>query len=44
MLTPREIQQIIFEEVAGGARNTKIRLCTILEKIKINVLELYKGP
>ena len=28
---PRVIQQIVFQEVARGANNTKIRLCTILE-------------
>ena len=29
---PRAIQQIVFQGVAGGANNTKIRLYTILEK------------
>ena len=28
---PRVIQQIVFQGVAGGANNTKIRLYTILE-------------
>ena len=40
---PREIQQIVFQEVVGGADGTKIRLYTILEKWKETVLELYKG-
>ena len=31
---PRGIQQIVFQRVAGGAENTKIRLYTILEKLK----------
>ena len=40
---PRAIQQIVFQGVAGGAGNTKIRLYTILEKSKETVLEFYKG-
>ena len=31
---PRAIQQIVFQEFAGGADNTKVRLYTILEKSK----------
>ena len=37
---PRAIQQIVFQGVAGGDANTKIRLYTILEKSK---LEFSKG-
>ena len=33
---PRGIQQIEFQRVAAGADNTKIRLYTILEKLKKN--------
>ena len=40
---PRVIQQIVFQGVAGGEENTKIRLYTILEQSKEIVLELYKG-
>ena len=40
---PRAVQQIVFQGVAGGADNTKIRLYTILEKSKETVLEFYKG-
>ena len=40
---PRATQQIVFQGVAGGANNTKIRLYTILEKSKETVLEFYKG-
>ena len=36
---PRAIQQIVFQGVAGGANNTKRRLCTILEKSK----ETFRG-
>ena len=35
---PRAIQQTVFQGVAGGADNTKIRLYTILEKSKETVL------
>ena len=35
---PREIQQKIFQEVAGGDNNTKIRLSITLEKSKETVL------
>ena len=34
---PRAIQQIVFQGVAGGAHNTKIRLQTILENSKDTV-------
>ena len=37
------IQQIVFQRVALGADNTKIRLYTILQKSKETVLEFYKG-
>ena len=37
---PRAIQQIVFQEVVGGATNTKIRLYTILEKSKETMLEV----
>ena len=40
---PRAIQQIVFQGVAGGVHNTKIRLCTILEKSKETVFEFHKG-
>ena len=40
---PRAIQQIVFQGVAGGAHNTKIRLHTILENSKDTVWEFYKG-
>ena len=39
---PRAIQQIVFQGIAAGADNTKIRLYTILEKSKERVLEFYK--
>ena len=38
----RAIQQIVFQGVAGGADNTKLRLYTILEKSKETVLKFYK--
>ena len=31
---PRPIQQIVFQEIAGGADNTKIRLYTLFLKIQ----------
>ena len=37
------IQQIVFQGVVGGENNTKIRLCTILEKSKETILEFCKG-
>ena len=40
---PRPIQQIVFEGVAGGDDDTKIRLYAILEKSKETVLEVYSG-
>ena len=40
---PRAIQQIVFQGVAGGAGNSKIRPYTILEKSTETVLEFYKG-
>ena len=40
---PRAIQQIVFQRVAGGDDNIKIRLYTILEQSKETVLEFYKG-
>ena len=40
---PRSIQQIVFEGVAGGDDDTKIRLYAILEKSKETVLEVYSG-
>ena len=40
---PRPIQQIVFEVVAGGDDDTKIRLYAILEKSKETVLEVYSG-
>ena len=38
----RAIKQIVFQGVAGGADNTKLRLYTILEKSKETVLKFYK--
>ena len=40
---PRAIQQIVFQRVAGGDDNTKIRLYTILKQSKETVLEFYQG-
>ena len=40
---PRAIQQTVFQGVAGGANDTKIRLYTILKKSKETVLQFYKG-
>ena len=40
---PRPNQQIVFEGVAGGDDDTKIRLYAILEKSKETVLEVYSG-
>ena len=39
---PRATQQIVFQVVAGGADNTKIRLYIVPEKSKDTVLEFYK--
>ena len=39
---PKAIQQILFQGVAGGEDNIKIRLYTILEQSKETVLEFYK--
>ena len=38
----KAIKQIVFQGVAGGADNTKLRLYTILEKSKETVLKFYK--
>ena len=38
----RAIKQIVFQGVAGGADNTKLRLYTILENSKETVLKFYK--
>ena len=40
---PRAIQQIVFQGVLGGDARTKIRLYTILEKLKEKILEFSKG-
>ena len=40
---PRTIQQIVFQEVVGGANDTKIRLYTILDKSKETILKFAKG-
>ena len=40
---PAAIQKIVFQGIAGGFDNTKIRLYTILEKPTETVLEFYKG-
>ena len=42
-VAPRTIQQVVFQGIAEGVNNTKIRLYTILEKSKETVLEFYKG-
>ena len=39
----KAIQQIVFQVVAGGADNRKVRLYIIPEKSKETVLEFYKG-
>ena len=38
----KAIKQIVFQGVAGGADNAKLRLYTILEKSKETVLKFYK--
>ena len=35
---PRAIQQTVFQKIAGGADNTTLSLCTILETSKETVL------
>ena len=40
---PRAIQQIVFQGVAGGDNDLKIRPYTILEQSKETILEFYKG-
>ena len=40
---PRAIQQTVFQGIARGENNTKIRLYTILEKSKETILEFAKG-
>ena len=39
----RAIQQILFQGVAGGKDNTKIRLYTILEQSQVTMLEFSRG-
>ena len=39
---PRPIQQIVFQGVFGGNANAKIRLYTILEKVKETIIEFAK--
>ena len=39
---PRPVQQIVFQGVAGRNAITKIRLYTILEKLKETILEFAK--
>ena len=39
---PRPVQQIVFQGVVGRNANTKIRLYTILEKLKETILEFAK--
>ena len=43
MLIREQLKKIVFQGVAGGDDNTKIRLYTILEQSKETVLEFYKG-
>ena len=41
---PRAIQQIVFQEIAGGNEGTKIRLYTILKRtIKRNCVRILQG-
>ena len=40
---PRAIQQIIFQKIAGGADNRKIKFYTFLEKSEETVLKHCKG-
>ena len=40
---PRAVQQIVFQGIAGGADNSKIRVYTILKKLKETILEFFKG-
>ena len=40
---PRAIQQIVFQGVAGGENNAKIRLYTIPSQSKETMLEISKG-
>ena len=40
---PREIQQIVFRWIVGGANGTRMRLYTIFEKSKETILEFAKG-
>ena len=40
---PRAIQQIVFQGVAGGENNTKIKPYSIFEKSKKTILEFAKG-
>ena len=40
---PRAIQQIVFQGVAGGENNAKIRLYTIPSQSKETMLEFSKG-
>ena len=40
---PRVTQQIVFQGVAAGDNDTKMRIYTILEKSKETVLEFHKG-
>ena len=40
---PRAIQQIVFQGVAGGDNDTKMRIYTIHEKSQEKVLEFHKG-
>ena len=39
---PRAVQQIVFQGIAGGADNSKVRVYTILKKLKETVLEFFK--
>ena len=40
---PWTVQPIVFQRIVGGENNTKIRLYTILEQSKEEILELAKG-
>ena len=40
---PKAVQQIVFQGVAVGVDNAKVRLYTILEKLKETVLKFFKG-
>ena len=40
---PKAVQQVVLQGVAVGVDNAKVRLYTILEKLKETVLKFFKG-